>query len=89
MIIYNSIEMKNRVYELKRNLEDSDYKILKYLEGHLSEDEFNSIKVQRQLWRDEINELEGTSEELEEVEEEIVEDEEAATVTTSNTNVLD
>lgn len=47
-----------RINELKRNLADTDYKILKYIEHKLSEEEYTDISTQRQQWRDEINELE-------------------------------
>lgn len=47
-----------RIQELKQLLLKTDYKILKYNEGVLSEKEFIEIKTQRQLWRDEINSIE-------------------------------
>lgn len=52
-------EKLNRLCELKINLASTDYKLFKYLEGALSEEEFQPIKVQRQQWRNEINELEN------------------------------
>lgn len=54
----------SEIYELKQNLKDTDYKVLKYVEGELPEIEYNEIKKQRQAWRDRINELEQEDEEL-------------------------
>lgn len=47
-----------RINELKQLLEDSDYKVLKYAEGELSEEEFLQAREQRRAWRAEINRLE-------------------------------
>ena len=52
------ISNEQRINELRMNLSETDYKILKYIEGNLDESEFQSIKNQRQEWRDEINKLE-------------------------------
>lgn len=49
----------SRIAELKSLLASTDYQAIKYAEGVLSEEEYLSIKEQRQLWRDEINELGG------------------------------
>lgn len=54
------------IEELKKNLLDTDYKAIKYAEGHISEEEYLSIKDERQAWRDRINELEGELEVLNE-----------------------
>ena len=54
-----NLEMSKRVDELKQLLKDSDYKTLKYAEGEISLQEFESIKAQRKAWRDEINDLEA------------------------------
>lgn len=48
---------KSRIKELKKLLSDTDYKAIKYAEGCLSEEDYSTIKEQRQAWRDEINEL--------------------------------
>lgn len=53
------IAIKHRINKLKHLLYESDYKAIKYAEGLLSEEEYNPIKIQRQQWRDEINQLEG------------------------------
>lgn len=49
---------QTRIKELKRNLSNTDYKAIKFAEGQISIEEYEPIKLQRQLWRDEINELE-------------------------------
>ena len=48
-----------RIVELKRLLAASDYKALKYSDGALTAEEYEPIRVQRQAWRDEINNLEA------------------------------
>ena len=50
---------ETRIAELKRNLAATDYKAIKYAEGVLSSAEYESDRLQRQAWRDEINVLEG------------------------------
>ena len=52
------VEKQARIEELKQLLKDSDYKLFKYLEGELSEEEFSTYKAERQSWRNEINQLE-------------------------------
>jgi hypothetical protein len=47
-----------KILELKKKLAESDYKLMKYLEGELTEEEYLPIKEQRKRWRKEINELE-------------------------------
>lgn len=48
-----------RISELKKALFETDYQAIKYAEGLISVEEYASIKAQRQMWRDEINELEN------------------------------
>lgn len=50
---------KRRIRELQKLLADTDYKVIKHMEGVLSEEEYLVIKAQRQLWREEINSLEA------------------------------
>ena len=53
------LQEKNcRIDALKKKLSESDYKLFKYLEGELSEDEYQKVKADRQSWRAEINQLE-------------------------------
>ena len=47
-----------RVAELQENLNDTDYKALKFSDGALTEEEYAPIRKERQAWRDEINEIE-------------------------------
>lgn len=51
-------EKQNRIAELKGKLNSTDYQAIKYAEGQLSESEYEGMKTQRQLWRDEINQIE-------------------------------
>ena len=51
---------KRRIWDLKDQLARTDYQAIKYAEGQISEEEYLPIKLQRQAWRDEINELEST-----------------------------
>ena len=46
-----------RIAELKKSLSETDYLAIKYAEGWLNEEEYAPIKSQRQVWRDEINNL--------------------------------
>ena len=52
-------ENQSKISELKSKLAQTDYQAIKYAEGQLSEEEYASLKLQRQLWRDEINKLEN------------------------------
>jgi hypothetical protein len=47
----------NRIMTLKDKLKATDYKAIKYAEGLISEEDYSTIKAQRQAWRDEINAL--------------------------------
>ena len=48
---------KGRICDIKALLINSDYKVLKYTEGELTEEEWATAKAERQAWRDEINTL--------------------------------
>lgn len=50
---------RNRIAELKELLDSSDYKLCKYLDGDMTEEEYAPIKAQRHAWRVEINQLEA------------------------------
>ena len=58
-------EMKDRdnaiqeITQLKKQLSDTDYKAIKYAEGQISEEDYASVKAERQGYRDRINYLEG------------------------------
>lgn len=47
-----------RIRELKQLLASQDYKTIKYMQGELTEEEFEKVKAQCKSWRDEINKLE-------------------------------
>lgn len=47
------------IKELKQKLSDTDYQAIKYAEGWLTEEDYLPIKIQRQEWRNRINELEN------------------------------
>ena len=49
----------DKISDLKAKLAKTDYKAIKYAEGLISADEYSSIKIQRQSWRDMINLLEN------------------------------
>lgn len=55
----NKNEIKAEIFKLKLNLKKSDYKTLKFIEGKLSQDEFENVKLERQKIREKINELEN------------------------------
>ena len=53
------VELWNReIFELKEELNATDYKALKYAEGVLTDEEYQQTGIQRQAWRRRINELE-------------------------------
>ncbi len=50
--------IQQEILDCKRQLEESDYKCLKYVDGALSEEEYAEVKAERQALRNRINELE-------------------------------
>lgn len=53
------IELWNReIFELKEELQRTDYKAIKYAEGVLTDEDYQPTGIQRQVWRNRINELE-------------------------------
>lgn len=53
------IEVWNReIFELKEELNRTDYKAIKYAEGVMTDEEYQPVGIQRQTWRHRINELE-------------------------------
>ena len=53
------IEVWNReIFELKEELNATDYKAIKYAEGVMTDEEYQPVGIQRQAWRHRINELE-------------------------------
>jgi hypothetical protein len=47
-----------KILALKKRLQDTDYKAIKYSEGWLTDEEYVETKAERQRIRDEINRLE-------------------------------
>lgn len=47
--------LKRKICVLKQNLSRTDYQALKFSDGALTEEEYASMRTQRQAWRDEIN----------------------------------
>ena len=58
-------EIKDRIRVLKYNLEHTDYKQAKWLDGALSEEEYAPVREKRQEWRNKINALEEELKSLE------------------------
>lgn len=53
------VEVWNReIFELKEELNATDYKAIKYAEGVLTDEDYQPTGIQRQAWRRRINELE-------------------------------
>ena len=52
-------EYRIEIQQLKKLLSDTDYKAIKYAEGQISEEEYASVRAERQGYRDRINELEA------------------------------
>ena len=50
--------LKSRIKELKKNLRDTDYMIIKIVEGASTFEDYKDKIEQRNLWRKEINDLE-------------------------------
>lgn len=48
----------NEIEKYRLMLQNLDYKILKYIEGELSEKEFEEVKKERKALRDKIHKLE-------------------------------
>jgi hypothetical protein len=66
ILIYNPLigKVKQHIKALKARLSATDYKAIKYAEGELSAEEYESVKLQRRAWREKINELEAFIEEV-------------------------
>ena len=52
-------QYRSEIQQLKKQLSDTDYKAIKYAEGQISEEEYASVRAERQGYRDRINELEA------------------------------
>lgn len=58
-------EARNELYRLKGELQATDYKCLKFVDGCYTEEEYAEIKAQRQALRDAINAQQAIVDELE------------------------
>jgi hypothetical protein len=52
-------EIEERKQEILIELKESDYKAIKYAEGHTTEEAYDEVKAHRQALRDEYNALEA------------------------------
>ena len=51
--------LQRQIEALKIKLQESDYRLYKYIEGFYTEEEYAPYKTERQSWRNEINQLEA------------------------------
>ena len=63
-------EARNELWRLKNELQATDYKCLKYVDGCYTDEEYEVIKAQRQELRDAINAQQAIVDELEKAEKE-------------------
>ena len=52
------MDNNEELMELYSKLTYSDYQVIKYVEGELTEEEFIPIKAQRKQWRERVRQLE-------------------------------
>ena len=62
----NKNDIEARLNALRQLLHNTDYQAIKHSEGWIADDAYAEVKVQRQAWRTEINELEARLAEMEE-----------------------
>ena len=51
-------KLNNDIHHIQKNLDNTDYQVIKFTEGVLSPEEYEPIKLQRIKWREAINKLE-------------------------------
>ena len=56
---YIAVPEAQRIAQLKQQLADTDYTVIKIAEGAATREEYAQVIAQRQAWRTEINGLEG------------------------------
>ena len=56
--VIRRIEISSEINNYKNMLAQTDYKTLKFVDGAISEEEYNPIREDRKYWRAKINELE-------------------------------
>lgn len=59
VVIPEEVRRAERIAQLKKQLFDTDYAVIKISEGAATPDEYAEVIAQRQAWRAEINQLEG------------------------------
>ena len=52
------MDNNEELMELYSKLIYSDYQVIKYVEGELTEEEFTHIKAQRKQWRERVRQIE-------------------------------
>ena len=57
--VVQEIPKEIQIEELKQKLSDTDYIACKIAEGVATAEEYADVIAQRQVWREEINKLEG------------------------------
>lgn len=62
-----SLINQERIKELKKNLSKTDYITAKIAEGSATKEEYADVIAQRQVWRDEINDLQRAETDTSEV----------------------
>ena len=58
-VITDEEKKAQRIAELKNLLESTDYQVLKWKEGELTDEQFEPTRLQRKAWREEIRSLGG------------------------------
>ena len=58
------LELYSQISTIKTNLQNTDYKAIKFAEGELTAEEYESTKQQRITWRKQISVLENEIEYL-------------------------
>lgn len=57
--IVDYVDCDRKIKELKQKLFETDYQVLKWKEGELTDEQFEPMRLQRKKWREEIRSLGG------------------------------
>ena len=60
---HKTMDKNNKIERLKDSLHDTDYKAIKHSEGWLTDEEYAETKAERQAIRNEINTIQGMTDE--------------------------
>ena len=52
-------DIQGEMEEIKEKLSATDYKCLKHIDGDLTDEEYEPVKLQRKEWRKQYNDLEA------------------------------